>query len=386
MHYNYAVSSTTQYFADKPELGGVEKLDLLSDIHMRKAISHTLDFATFISAAYLGEAEQPATPVIKGLILNWEELGKTPWAYDLTLAEQEFKLAFGGTLASPGPAWTDGFTLPITYNEGNVARQMASEMIATAITTLITGWGTTPTVTTTGLAWGTHFIPGMIAMELSVWLVGWGADYADPHNFVGPYMHPEGDYTYFQNVIYGQSGWNQKETLNDPYSATTVTVPFGTNGLTIDNDYIANLILLGIEKTVYAERRAIYNELQDIWLEEYVGISISQPLVRMWERDWRQGWYFNALLAAVWQRWMWKGLDADITGDDYVDIGDAGKISAHWHSATVDGPLGYDRYADIYPVSEMDGSDFLFKGADGYVDIFDASMINAGWHDEAVGV
>jgi peptide/nickel transport system substrate-binding protein len=378
LHYNYDVANTTQYFSEKPQLAGSEKLDLLSDIDMRTAISHTLDFATFITSAYLGEADQPATCAIKGLTFNWEELGKTPWAYDLAKAKTHFQAAWGGQ------AWSSGFTLQLVYNEGNVARETACTMIEYAIENLITGWGTLPTITTHGLSWGTHFIPGMIESELPVWLVGWLADYADAHNFISPYMHPYGDFAYFQNIEYGQSGHDQYDSLLDPVTSNTVAIPFGTNGTDIDNSYMMDLIGFGIEKSLYWERRAVYNEIQDIWLEEYVGIAITQPTGRHFERDWVQGWYYNSLSPGEYFRYLWKGLDADITGDDYVDISDAGKISANWHSPPFpDGPLGYDRKSDIYPIIELDGSDFEIEGADGKVNILDASLINAQWHDSA---
>lgn len=68
------------------------------------------------------------------------------------------------------------------------------------------------------------------------------------------------------------------------------------------------------------------------------------------------------------------GVLGDINGDGYVDISDAGKINAYFHSPPFpDGPLGYDENADIYPDSAPDGR----------VNILDASLVNAHWHEEA---
>jgi len=384
MHFNYDIASTSTYFATKPTLDGSAKLDMLSDVHLRKALAHSLDYATYIVDAYLGEADQPATPAIKGLTYSWSDLGKTPVAYDLAAAETEFQAAWGGDL------WSKSWTLPVTYNEGNVQRETAALMLEYAIENLIP-WpgGITVDIQTFGLPWGSTYIPALIAGELPNFFIGWLADYADPHNFIFPYMHTQGDFAGFQAIQYGQSAHTQKGTITDPFGTDTVDLVAdigAVNGILLNNTYVDSLIFLGIAKTVEGERRAIYNELQDIFLAEFPTIPVAQPTTRHWERDWVQGWYFNPLTpngaTDGYFYHFWKGATSDITGDDDTSILDAGKMSTHFD---IVGPSGYDRVADIYPVTELGGVDYKIRGTDGHIDIFDAAQLNTDWGETAVG-
>jgi hypothetical protein len=244
----------------------------------------------------------------------------------------------------------------------------------------------------------------MYGHELPAFVIGWLADYPDPHNFFGPFMHEFGDFTYAQHVHYGQSGILQKAELDPILDTEDPDYPDGetvdlvaeigaTGGAVIDNAYVNGLIEIGVQHTVSSERRAIYWELQEIYHHECANFPIYRPEGRHWERDWVQGFYYH--VANPWATGpefyfyhIWKGLDADIaggtSGDNMVNIIDAGKVSAHWYPGPPVGPLGYDRVADINPVSEQNGDAYEIPGADGAVNILDATLINADWGQEVV--
>jgi peptide/nickel transport system substrate-binding protein len=67
--------------------------------------------------------------------------------------------------------------------------------------------------------------------ELPVWLVGWGADYADPDNFVTPYLHSRGPFA-------------KKQGFN--------------------NSMMDDLIIQGRAETDPDERQRIYNQIQEL--------------------------------------------------------------------------------------------------------------------------
>ncbi len=92
---------------------------------------------------------------------------------------------------------------------------------------------------------------------LPTWFTGWGADYADPDNFVFRLLHST------QNL----NGYS------DPI--------------------VDELIEAGVSTVDPAERQAIYYQLQSIYHDEVIGLPIAQPLNRHYERDWVQGWYYN---------------------------------------------------------------------------------------------
>jgi hypothetical protein len=48
--------------------------------------------------------------------------------YDRDLAINLLKEAWGGSEATLGPFWTNGFTMGFVYNEGNEMRKLAAEM------------------------------------------------------------------------------------------------------------------------------------------------------------------------------------------------------------------------------------------------------------------
>ena len=371
LHFNYDVAATSSWI---PKLGGVDKVDLLSDIHMRKALAQCLDFATYYPTAWAGEAKQPRGPIIEGLEGYWP--GAPIWSYSLAEAEKEFKLAHGGQ------AWANGFELTILYNTGNEQRRILVEMIEEAVETGITGWGTLPEIIPLAQSWSI-IIPAMYHYELPAWNIGWLADFAHAHNFVVPYVHPFGDFAMFQKVQYGQSGHTQQAMFG------------GVEGVVIDNDYVISMIgtavTLPFSGTGGAEdAQAWYNEIQIIFKEDIPTLPGYQGLGRHFERDWVQGYYYNSLAMGAlgyYFRFLFKGLDAEISGDQTIDVSESSKISAHWYDPPYKvGPDGYNRKADVKPVNELNSTFYKIYGADWIIDSEDAGLVNKQWLDKAVGV
>jgi peptide/nickel transport system substrate-binding protein len=419
--FNYQVATTSVYFGIKPTMGGATKLDLLSDIHMRRAIAFSLDYAKFLIDALQGEASQPSSPLVSGLAF-WnasKDLGKPQ--YSIAAATAEFQAAWGGQV------WSQGFTLPLTYNSGNTVREIACKMLENTIETKI-AWPTGVTVDTTAIAlpWGSVMLPAKNKGELTLWEIGWIADFADPANFIHPYMHTAGDFTKFQHVHYGDADdFHPTSGRHYPYVNA-----LGETVTRINNTYVDNTITAAAMAVDPAVRQSLYDECVDIWQAEFVGMALAQTLGRHWERDWLQSWYYNPICQGGWGVYVYhyfKGMDTDMTlstasggpvdtlpdgtpvNYGYIDIKDKAQLNAYWWDGYTAGTVGYNRLADVWwagrstgDCKEMNGEYYMrgpnplpndswyaFKipaGSDGFVDIFDKARLNFEWHNYVVPV
>jgi peptide/nickel transport system substrate-binding protein len=100
------------------------------------------------------------------------------------------------------------------------------------------------------------------SFQYPLFLSGWGADYADPHNFVYPFMHSNGYYGKF---------------------------------MALNNPEIDKLCDAGIENADPVKRREIYSRLQDIWYEDAIGAPLYQQIVVRAYRDYVKGFIPNAM-------------------------------------------------------------------------------------------
>lgn len=377
--FGYDVEPTSPYV---PKWGnGTSEPTLLSDINLRRAFAYALNRTQYIIEAMMGEGIVPPNPIIEGL--PYRNPDAPSYYYDLAKVEENLKAAWDGQL------WTEGINLIVTYNTGNEPRRIAAEMIEYVMEYYITWPGTaTVDITVRGVPWATY-IPDLYGYNLGAYVIGWLADYPDPHNWVSPYMHEYGDFSMFMRVEYGQSGHMQK-------------LPWGDPTKVIDNAYVNGLIedAVKIDDTTeegIAERQAIYYELQDIYYYECGNFPVVQAYGRHWERDWVQGWYYNTITPwstgpSAYYYHIWKGLDADMAGgssaDGRVDVLDGTAVSYNfWNPPFMIGPAGeYTREADIAPVSEQSGEDYIIPGADGLVDIEDFLAVHIYWHWSVVPV
>jgi len=254
-----------------------------SDIDVRKAFAYSFDYDAYIREYYFSEASRAITPIVEGL--KYHNPAQTGYNFDLTAAEEHMKLAFGGTLESPGPVWTNGFTFTALYNTGNVARQTANQMIEAAIESLNPNFE----IVVEAVPWPTY-LTNLVTAKLTMFVLGWLADYPDPHNFAHPFMHSTGAFADFQG-------------FNEPYVDALIEEGIATP----DAD---------------PRREEIYFELQSLYVELCPGVGLAKPVGRHWERTWAMGWYYNPIYPGVYGYDKWKGWWGDTNKDYYVDIDD----------------------------------------------------------------
>ena len=236
--------------------------DFFNDSDIRKGFAYSFNWTRYIEDewTYEGEAVQPASPVIEGL--PYRNPDQEKYYLNLTEAEACFKRAWDGQV------WEKGFTMTVVYHAGSVPRFTWIE----AFKGNVEGLNPKFHIKMKGVNWPT-FLKNLVHSELPMFTLGWPADYPDPHNFVFPFMHTEGDFARFQR-----------------YSNATVDA----------------LIEEGLKTINTTRRREIYHELQSIYHDHCPSVPTVQPLCRHWERDWVQGWYYNPTYPGNYFYHLWK--------------------------------------------------------------------------------
>ncbi len=291
-HFNYAIDGASAYLPEMPV--GTTRTDFFADVHVRRGFAYAMNWTKHLAEYWGGEAVQPTSWHIEGLAGP-----SIPYKYsvDLTKVQEEFKLAFGGSLGSPGPAWTGGFTAIITYNTGSLARKNICEIIEADIEAAFAIGGAPGPVDIipTALPWSTY-LGEMDGKRLPAFMMGWLADFAHPDNFARPYMHSLGTFAYFQSY---------NNATVDMMIDTAVKLPLAD-----------------------PTAQAYYWELQLEFYRSVPTIAAVQQLARNYEQAWGQGWYFNSLYPGpyVYNRWKQDVRPGNVNYDGIVDMRDIGAI------------------------------------------------------------
>lgn len=112
--------------------------------------------------------------------------------------------------------------------------------------------------------------------------IGWLADFADPHNFVYPYLHSKGDFMAFTGEL-------------------------GRNFAAAEFDELVNA---GINETDPAKRVAIYTALQKKSIELAPHLMLYDACDRRAHRDWVKGFVFDPIRPAQYDFYaLSKSLD-----------------------------------------------------------------------------
>ena len=224
--------------------------DFFADIHVRKAFNYALDWTTVISDAYGGEAFRSRGPIPRGM-LGYDE-AQAVYEYSPTLSAQEFQQAWGGQV------WTNGFSMTVAYNEGNLTRQRMLEILAQDLADINPAFQ----VKVISLSWS-DLMEEVGARRMPTYAAGWLEDYHHPHNWVQPYLHSE-----------GTSGWYQSFP---PAMAAA-----------FDAKVDECITLTGL-----AEAQTCYEELQNMSYEQAAAAWGIQPIARHYERTEVRGYYYN---------------------------------------------------------------------------------------------
>jgi peptide/nickel transport system substrate-binding protein len=236
--------------------------DFFTDINVRKAFLHAFDRETYRQDVFSNLVIMPTGPNVRGLPYH---KNVSVYEFDLNKAAKYMRKAWGGMI------WKKGFKMIITHNTGNEMREAAAVMLAENIMSLNPKFR----IDVRNVEWKDYMVQ-IRNFQYPMFLSGWGADYADPHNFVYPFMHSNGYYGRF---------------------------------MALKNDEIDKLCDDGIENVEPYKRRDIYTRLQDIWYEDAIGIPLYQQIVVRAYRDYVHGFIPNAMftddneiLKRIWKK------------------------------------------------------------------------------------
>jgi peptide/nickel transport system substrate-binding protein len=173
----------------------------------RQAFAYAFDYETFINNVVNGFGEQLKGPIPDGMFGYKSDL--FTYSYDLSKAQQSWNLAMTEGLDD---ALTNASgQLTIYYNSGNTVREAACLLLKDGIDALLAMDGTTQpagglTINVQPLEWA-NYLYQVQHRQLPIFFLGWAPDFADPDDYVGPFVKSTG--TYPLRIGLGQStGWN----------------------------------------------------------------------------------------------------------------------------------------------------------------------------------
>jgi peptide/nickel transport system substrate-binding protein len=267
--FDFNMSASGKYV---PKVNGLAKPDMFNDVHVRRAFASAVNFTTYISGAYYGEAYHPASWWVIGL--PYQNVSVIPWDYNVATVTSE--------LAAAG---VTSFDITVCYNLGNDGRRLYLEAMRDGFAAI------NPQFKVTVLGEdGPIFLDDEQSDQLPLWNVGWLADFADDDNFARTYMSSTGAFGCFQHVNL------------DPISSTVDTMIDQGAALLDPN------------------RDAIYEELQTIYHDHVWGVPTVQAVGCTWHRTWVRNVEINQLYPGVYYYLRYKNaggalqpVDIDVT-------------------------------------------------------------------------
>ncbi|WP_425146926.1 ABC transporter substrate-binding protein [Deinococcus sp.] len=249
MYMNFNIQDTAKLGSGKLDEKGIPAT-FFSDLNVRRGFAASFDYQAFLRDQLLG----------KGVINNTAMQSSFPgynsglkYRFNKTLATAYFKKAWGGKL------WDSGFTVPIYWNSGNVNRQKAAQILKAGIESLNPKFHVDVRE-----AQFSAILADAAAHRASIWMLGWQADYGDPHNFAQPFLASTGNYP--QNT--------------------------GYKNATVDK-----LIDQAVATSDPAQRAALYRHITQIGFNDVAEIPIWQGVSYTSQREWVKGRVTNPLYA-----------------------------------------------------------------------------------------
>jgi peptide/nickel transport system substrate-binding protein len=223
--------------------------DFFADKDVRKGFAYAFDYKGFINDVWRGKGTQAHGCIPKSLP-GYNPKQQT-YTLDLKKAAEYFKKADGGKL------WETGFHFTIAFNSGNLPRATACQIIKHNVESLNPKFK----IDVRSIEWPT-FLDAQNASKLPLFVLGWNADYPDPHNFAFPILDSKGNYPLIQK-------------FKDPE--------------------IDRLVDEGEAETSSVKRKQIYAKLQAREFEEVPHLVIVDAMLYRTQRSWVKGWYNNPI-------------------------------------------------------------------------------------------
>lgn len=276
MHPTFIINNDSSYVYTKTFPTGIP-LTFFNNSHTRKAFAYAFNTTEYTHEVWYDEATYRKNPFVLGLYPDYYNASIPGYDQNFAAAKAELQAAiFDGV-----SVWDSGFTLGLVFNSGNTQRQIACQMIKDFFTALSADPSRAGkpafTINLAEMLWDAY-LDAFENYMLPIWDIGWLADFADADNFVRPYMHSNGDFTYFQDYT-AANGWGTTKDLLIDEALVTADGP---------------------------ARQAVYQQLQVIYYNDCPSIPITIPQGRRWCQYWVKGWYYDALYPATYIASVYK--------------------------------------------------------------------------------
>lgn len=250
--------------------------DFFTDSAVRSAFVRLFDAEIFLENVMKGNAIQPNGPIPKGLFGYDEDIP----TYDYNLEEAKAFLEIAINEDTGHSWWEDGFSIALFYNAGNTYRETACNYLKAALEELTTmAAGDTDAVFTgvvNTLDWPKYLeLVRSSPSPFPMFYLGWAPDYADPDNYVTPFLH--GTYGTF--------------THNTGYNNDTLNAMIMEAAVELDEDTRAEMY--------YDISMGVYEDAPYLWLWQGNNFHI--------ERSWVNGYYHNPMYAGFYYAAFSKG-------------------------------------------------------------------------------
>jgi peptide/nickel transport system substrate-binding protein len=172
--YNQAIN--TSAVPDRLEV----PTTFFSNLHVRRTFSLAFDYGGFLENVTYKSGIQLRGPIAKGLL--GYNMSTPLYSYNLTRAAAELRQT---------PYWTRGFNITLYYNAGNTERQQGCFLLQGGLQAL-EGQGAGPiAVRIRTLDWPVY-LSAFRSRGLPIFFLGWRADYADPDDYMIPFLRSGG--------------------------------------------------------------------------------------------------------------------------------------------------------------------------------------------------
>jgi len=227
-----------------------------SNIHVRRAFSYAFDYDGFMDNVTYKSGIQLRGPIAKGI--PGYNMSTPLFTYNLTRAAAELQQT---------PYWSTGFTINLYYNAGNTERRQGCLLLRQGLEALHDQLGAGPiTVGVRALDWPAY-LATLRAKGLPIFFLGWRADYADPDDYVVPFLHTGG-------LFSGRVGYSNV-TLDRLIDAAAAEL----NQTKRDRMYQD------------LSTRAVVDDVPYLWVYQSRSFHV--------ERTWVRGYYFNPMLSGL---------------------------------------------------------------------------------------
>lgn len=266
--FNWEIADDSKYIGSGKLDGEGIPVNFFEDQDVRLGFCYSFDGDTYIKELMNNAGLIPPTCLIKGLLGYSEDI--KGYTYDLEKATEHFKNAFKGKL------WNVGFKMIFLYNTGNDRRKNAMELLAHGLKSINPKFQ----IEVKGVEWPTY-LDARKNGQLACFVIGWGADYPDPHNFVYTYYHSSGDY----GSYYGK---NFEKFASKPRPA-------------LDNMSLNDAIMKAFSLSEAADRVAMYDKVQRFIVAQGIGMPTVQRTSISLRSERIKNWSFNPIRGADYQ-------------------------------------------------------------------------------------